>query len=156
MSQPQRDSFRPKRTPARDLSTPQLRALRKELLMVRADVERAELLESYTQLREKVTHFSWLRFLVPSLGKSSGGPLASTLGSLLKQYPVLGSLLSLVIAKPLRSGALSAVRPAIKWIGIAFTAWETYRIWQRLREQTRQPRETAATHSTDTAGDSGG
>lgn len=124
--------------------------------MVRADVERAELLESYTQLRERVAHFSWLRLLVPSLGKSPGGPFASTFGSLLKQYPVLGSLLSLVIAKPLRSGAISAVRPMIKWIGIAFTAWETYRIWQRLREQTRQPRETAATRSADTAADSSG
>lgn len=151
MSQPHHDSFRPKRTPARDLSTPQLRELRKELLIVRADVERAELIESYAQVREKVTHFSWLRFLMPSFGKPRGGPLGVTLGGLLKQYPVLSSLLSLVIAKPLRTGVISTARPLIKWVGIGFTAWEAYRIWQQVRRQIR--REPAATRP---GGDSGG
>lgn len=143
MNQPHLDSFRPKRTPARNLSTPQLRALRKELLIVRADVERAELLESYTQLRERVTHFGWLRFLIPGFGKSRGGQWSATLGGLLKQYPILGSLLSLVIAKPLRSGVASTARPLLKWLGMGFAAWETFRIWQQLRQQLRQqPRPT--------------
>jgi len=143
MSQPHHDSFRPKRAPAKDLSAPQLRALRKELLLVRADVERAELFESYVQVRQGVTHFSWLRFLLPSLrrsrggplGGSFGGPIGATVGGLLKQYPMLSSLLSLVLAKPLRAGVVSTARPLIKWAGIAFTAWEGYRIWQQVRKE---------------------
>lgn len=154
MSQPHLDSFRARRAPAKDLSTPQLRALRKELLLVRAEVERAELLESYSELRETVTHFSWLRFLIPSFGKSGGGALGSTLGGLLKQYPVLSSLVSLVIAKPLRTSVVATARPLIKWIGIGFTAWEAYRIWQQVRQQTRGQRGPATTPSTD-AGSSG-
>jgi hypothetical protein len=146
MSQPHRDSFRPNRAPARDLSTPQLRALRKELLLVRADVERAEIAESYAQLHDKVTHFGWLRQLIPTFGKSRGGPLGATLSGLFKQYPLVGSLLSLVLAKPLRSGLVSGARPLLKWAGIGLTAWEAYRIWQQLRRQLRE--DHAATRST--------
>ena len=44
MSQSRSDTaFRNKRHPSKDLSAPHLRALRKELLLVRADVERVEL-----------------------------------------------------------------------------------------------------------------
>jgi hypothetical protein len=149
MSQPPLDSFRPKPAPAKNLSTPQLRALRKELLIVRADVERAELIESYAHLRETVTHFSWLRFLIPSFGKTRSGPLGTTLSALLKQYPLMGSLASLVLAKPLRSGIVSSARPLIKWVGVGFTAWEAYRIWQQLRQQRRQPHEATAARSAD-------
>jgi hypothetical protein len=116
-----------------------LRALRKELLIVRADVERAEMIESYAHLRETVTHFSWLRFLLPSFGKSRGGPFGAALGNVLKQYPVLGSLLSLVVAKPLGTSVVAAARPLIKWAGIGFTAWEAYRIWRQMREVRREP-----------------
>jgi len=139
MSQPHHDSFRPKRAPAKNLSTPHLRALRKELLIVRAEVERAEMIESYAHLRETVTHFSWLRFLLPSVGKSRAGPFGAALGSVLKQYPVLGSLLSLALAKPLGTGVVAAARPLIKWAGIGFTAWEAYRIWRQMREVPRAP-----------------
>jgi len=142
MNQPHPDSFRHKHAHARNLSTPELRALRKELLIVRADVERAELVESYAQVREKVTHFSWLRMLVPGFGKARSGPLGSVFSGLVKQYPVLGSLLSLVLAKPLRTGVVSTARPLIKWAGIGFTAWEAFRIWQQIRKQVR-PRESA-------------
>lgn len=152
MNRSHQDTFRPKHPPGKDLSTPHLRALRKELLMVRADVERAELLESYTHLRESVTHFSWLRFLMPRFGKSRSGPLGATFGGLIKQYPILGSLLSLVLAKPLRTGVVSTVRPLIKWGGLAFTAWEAYRVFQQIRRQ----REPDAGRPDDTAGDSTG
>lgn len=154
MSQSQPDTaFRPRRPPAQDLSAPQLRALRKELLIVRADVERAELAESVTQVREAVTHFSWLRLLIPGLGKSRGGTRGGTLGagigSLLKQYPLLSSIASLLIAKPLRTRVVSTARPLLKWAGIALTAWEAYRVWQQIREQRAanpdEPKDPATT-----------
>lgn len=144
MSQPHHESFRPKAKPARDLSTPHLRALRKELLIVRADVERAEILESYAHLRQTVTHFRWLKALVPSFGKSRNvGPVGSTLGVLLKQYPLLGSLVSLVLTKPLRSGVAASAKPLVKWGGLGFAAWEAYRIWTRVRQQLHRERQPA-------------
>lgn len=155
MSDPHPDSFRPQRRPARNLSTPHLRALRKELLIVRAEVERAQLAESYAHLRQTVTHFSWLKFLLPTIARRRGGALGSTfaplLGRLMKQYPLVGSLASLVLAKPLREGVASAAKPLLKWAGIGFTAWEAYRIWARARQQVRQQHDPAAARA---AGDS--
>ncbi|MEX3979526.1 DUF3318 domain-containing protein [Paraburkholderia sp. EG287A] len=135
MNQPRPDTaFRPRRGRAHDLSTPQLRALRKELLLVRASVERAEMAEALVDIRATVTNFSWLRFVVPGFGRSGGG-VASGLGSLLKEYPLVSSLISLIVAKPLRTSIVSAARPVIKWGGLAFTAWEAYRVWQQVRRQ---------------------
>ncbi|WP_027817795.1 DUF3318 domain-containing protein [Paraburkholderia bannensis] len=134
-------AFRPTRPHSRDLSTPQMRALRKELLLVRASVERAELAASVIELRETVTHFSWLRFLVPGFGRVAASASGSTsafssgLSSLLKQYPILSSLVSFVVAKPLRDGIASAARPVVKWGGLAFTAYEAWRVWQQIRGQ---------------------
>jgi threonine/homoserine/homoserine lactone efflux protein len=39
------------------------------------------------------------------------------------------------VAKPLRTSIVSAARPVIKWGGLAFTAWEAYRVWQQVRRQ---------------------
>lgn len=149
MSHPHQDTFRPKRPPVKDLSTPHLRTLRKELLILRADVDRAELLESYTHLRESVTRFTWLRFLIPSFGKSRSGPVGATLSGLVKQYPMVGSLLSLVLAKPLRTKVLASARPLLKWAGLGFAGWEAYRVWQQVRRQ----REPGAGGPTGTAAD---
>ncbi|WP_322056861.1 DUF3318 domain-containing protein [Paraburkholderia sp. J63] len=137
MSQPRPDNaFRPARKRTRDLSTPQLRALRKELLIVRASVERAEMAASVVELRHAVTNFSWLRFLVPGFGRAASvGRAGAGLGTLLKQYPLLSSIASLVLAKPLRESVVSAARPVVKWGGLALTAWEAWRIWQQVRRQ---------------------
>ncbi|WP_322107175.1 DUF3318 domain-containing protein [Paraburkholderia sp. J41] len=154
MSQPRLDTtFRQTRPRPHDLSTPQLRALRKELLLVRASVERAEMAEALLEVRTAVTNFSWLRFLVPGFAGSRGGGIGglggmgASLGMLLKQYPILSSLASIVLAKPLRSSIASAARPAIKWGGLAFTAWEAYRVWQQMRRQrdpaSNRPRRNA-------------
>ncbi len=66
------DTFKAqKRTQAHKLSTPHMRALRKELLIARADVERMELRASGADLRHSVKNFSVLKFLVP--GRSERG-----------------------------------------------------------------------------------
>lgn len=144
MSRPQPDTaFRPARPRTHDLSTPQLRALRKELLIVRAGVERAEMATAIVELRETVTRFSWLSFLVPGAGRPHGRGLGAGLGNLLSQYPLLSSLISLIVAKPLGGRVFSAVRPIVKWGGLAFTAWEAWRAWQQMRGQGSESPETA-------------
>lgn len=144
MSQTHSDTaFRNKRHLAKDLSAPHLRALRKELLLVRADVERLELAQATIELRQAVTHFSWLKFVVPGFGgmRVGSGSKASVLnagsiGALLKQYPLISSIASLVLAKPLRATLVAGAKPALKWGGVALTAWEAYRIWQQMKRDS--------------------
>ncbi|HZZ13023.1 MAG TPA: DUF3318 domain-containing protein [Paraburkholderia sp.] len=158
MSQPHSDTaFRNKRHLAKDLSTPHLRALRKELLLVRADVERMELAQATVELRQAVTHFSWLKFIVPGFGgmRVGHGPKASTLnagtvGALLKQYPLISSIASIVLAKPLRSTVAAGAKPALKWGSLGLAAWEAYRIWQQMKNDSNA--RAAARARTDNAG----
>ncbi len=148
MSQSHSDTaFRSKRHPAKDLSAPHLRALRKELLLVRADVERMELAQATIELRQAVTHFSWLKFIVPGfggmrVGKGSKSSFinAGTIGALLKQYPLISSIVSLVLAKPLRATVAAGAKPALKWGGLALAAWEAYRIWQQMKRDSAASR----------------
>lgn len=144
-------AFRSKRPQARDLSAPHLRALRKELLLVRADVERMELAQATVELRQAVTHFSWLKFLVPGFGgmrfgarsgpgsAKGGGMLnASNVGALLKQYPLISSIASLVLAKPLRSTIAAGAKPALKLGSVALVGWEAFRIWQQMKNDPKK------------------
>lgn len=144
-------AFRNKRHPSKDLSAPHLRALRKELLLVRADVERVELAQATLELRQAVTHFSWLKFIIPGFGglRVGKGPKASvlnagTIGALLKQYPFISSIASLLIAKPLRATVVAGAKPALKWGSIALGAWEAFRIWQQMKNESAAARATAA------------
>lgn len=144
MSQIHSDTaFRNKRHQAKDLSAPHLRALRKELLMVRADVERMELAQATIELRQAVTHFSWLKFLVPGFsnlrpGRGSKASFlnAGNIGALLKEYPLISSIASMVLAKPLRATLAAGAKPALKWGGLALAGWEAYRIWQQMKRDS--------------------
>ena len=150
MSQSHSDTaFRNKRHQAKELSAPHLRALRKELLLVRADVERMELAQATVELRQAVTHFSWLKFIVPGFGgmRTGSGPKAhfinaGTIGALLKQYPFVSSIISMLLAKPLRATVVAGAKPALKWGSLGLAAWEAYRIWQQMkRDSTTTTRE---------------
>lgn len=147
-------AFRNQRHPSKDLSAPHLRALRKELLLVRADVERVELAQATFELRQAVTHFSWLRFVIPGFGglRVGKGPKASvlnagTIGALLKQYPLISSIASLLLAKPLRATVVAGAKPALKWGSIALGAWEAFRIWQQMKNESAGARAQAAAAS---------
>lgn len=144
MSQTHSDTaFRNKRHQAKDLSAPHLRALRKELLLVRADVERMELAQATIELRQAVTHFSWLKFILPGfggmrVGKGSKASFlnAGSVGALLKQYPLISSIASIVLAKPLRTTVVAGAKPVLKWGSVGLAAWEAYRIWQQMKRDS--------------------
>ncbi|MDR5804108.1 DUF3318 domain-containing protein [Caballeronia sp. LP006] len=161
------DTFKPpKRDNAKALRTPHMRALRKELLIARADVERMELQQATHDLRTSITHFSFLRFLMPgggtrrtpkrgASGGGIGGILASVssmlggkgsnLGLLFKQYPIIGSVASLVLTKPVRTAVVRGAKPALKWGGLGLVAWEGWRIWQQMKA----PHAEATTEAVD-------
>ncbi|MBB5447862.1 MULTISPECIES: DUF3318 domain-containing protein [unclassified Paraburkholderia] len=148
-------AFRNKRHPSKDLSAPHLRALRKELLLVRADVERVELAQATFELRQAVTHFSWLRFVIPGFGgvRVGKGQKASvlnagTIGALLKQYPLISSIASLLLAKPLRATVVASAKPALKWGSLALGAWEAFRIWQQMKNESAAARAASAASAT--------
>lgn len=144
MSQTHSDTaFRNKRHQAKDLSAPHLRALRKELLLVRADVERMELAQATIELRQAVTHFSWLKFILPGFGGVRVGQgtktsylNAGSIGALLKQYPLISSIASILLAKPLRATVAAGAKPALKWGSLALAGWEGYRIWQQMKRDS--------------------
>ncbi|CAE6694293.1 DUF3318 domain-containing protein [Paraburkholderia haematera] len=144
MSQSHADTaFRNKRYQAKDLSAPHLRALRKELLLVRADVERMELGQATIEFRQAVTHFSWLKFILPGFGgmrmgsgSKAGFLNAGSIGALLKQYPLVSSIASLLLAKPLRATLAASAKPALKWGGLALAGWEAYRIWKQMKNDS--------------------
>jgi hypothetical protein len=161
MSKPDEAFKAPQRNKMQKLRTPHMRALRKELLIARADVERMELRQATADLRSSVTHFSFLRFLMPKRsnrgwnrrGASSGG-IMETLSTLLgggggigvifKQYPIIGSIASLILAKPVRTRVVSGAKPLLKWGGLGFAAWEGWRIYQQMKNpSTETPSEAA-------------
>ncbi|MGF6983084.1 hypothetical protein QFZ99_002561 [Paraburkholderia atlantica] len=151
-------AFRNKRHPSKDLSAPHLRALRKELLLVRADVERVELAQAAFELRQAVTHFSWLKFVIPGfggvrVGKGSKARVlnAGTIGALLKQYPFISSVVSLLLAKPLRATVVRSARPALKWGSLALGAWEAFRIWQQMKNESAAARAATASATAQSA-----
>ncbi|MEX3592379.1 MAG: DUF3318 domain-containing protein [Burkholderia sp.] len=140
MNQPASDDhlFRQPRS-RRKLSATQYRALCKELLILRSDVERFELAQAGGELREALTRFCWLKLLMPgflggSLGKSAKG-LNASLGSLVSQYPRVSSLASVVLAKPVRLLVTRGAGTAIKWSAIVFTVWEAYQIWKGVQRE---------------------
>ena len=165
----QDDTFKArKRANSHSLSTPHMRALRKELLIARADVERMEVMQASTDLRYSVKHFSVLKFLMPGrrTGRkaSGGGGFMSRLGGLsslgalfnnrglgllLKQYPVVSSLTSLLLAKPVRSRLLRSAKPILKWGGLGLLGWEAYRVWQQIKST---PPDASADVSQETVG----
>ncbi len=110
--------------------------------MCAAEVERMELAQATTELRQSITRFSWLKILLPGLGglgRRSNRGVSAGLAGLLREYPLLSSLVSLIVAKPLRSAIAAGARPALKWGGLAFVAWEAWRIWQRVKATPDEP-----------------
>jgi uncharacterized protein DUF3318 len=140
MSQVHSDAaFRRQHKTAKNLSTPQLRALRKELLIVRADVERMELAQATVELRHAIIRFSWLKFILPGFASMRWGTRSAAtkgIGSLLKEYPLLSSIVSLLLARPLRTSVAATAKPVLKWGSLALGVWEAYRVWQQVRRET--------------------
>ncbi|MBN3817028.1 DUF3318 domain-containing protein [Paraburkholderia sp. Se-20369] len=129
------------------LSAVQNRAIRKELLIMRAEVERLELAQAGAEMRQTFSRFRWLKVLVPGLGSGSLGQSArhlnASLGNLINQYPMVSSLASLILAKPVRSLLRASAGPALKWGSLGFAAWEIYRILKESRDDGES--ETAGT-----------
>jgi hypothetical protein len=139
MSQNPTDSaIRSKRHASKDLSAPHLRSVRKEILLLRAEVERAELQQATCDLRRHVSEFSWLKLFMPGIGlkrrSNAGKSVNAVLSELVVQYPLVSSFASFLLAKPLRGAIKAGAKPALKWGGLGLALWEAYRIWRQVKQ----------------------
>ena len=122
----------------------QLRLLRKEILSLRAAVERAEISEAAQELRGKLTRFGWVKWLLPRWAGIPGqwGPL----GNVMKQYPMLSSLASMVISGRIRHLAFRLARPAAKLGLLGLAGWTIWEVSRSIFKQSRGADEDAAAH----------
>lgn len=116
---------------SRHFSPRQLRILRKEMLLLRASVERAEVAQAGCELRRKFSHFGWLKWLAPTwaVGKTELGNLSS----IISKYPMLSSVLSLAMSTSLRHTAVRLVKPAAKLGVVAFAGWSVWKVWRSVQ-----------------------
>ncbi len=108
-------------------------ALRKELLLTRAALERATLVQASTELRAKYKHFGWIKWLFPrqaTFGKISG---------LMRSYPILSAISSLLLV-PTQVVLRGKVKPLIKWGMLGFTAWQGVRLYLTKLTNTNRSR----------------
>ena len=102
-------------------------ALRKELLVMRASIERAELAQQISAIRNPEKTSWWRRSLqlaLPTLLKGNGTSIALTL---LRKLPTLLSASSFFIHKTKHPIILRGLR----WIGIGFGVWQTIKWWRK-------------------------
>lgn len=130
-----------KHSPIKDASTPQMRAVRKELLLLRADVERAEFAQARADLQHTFANFGWLKLLLPGfMGARSRGwgkGINASISDWVTHHPLVSSLGSLLLAKPLRSRLAAGAKPLFKWGVLGFAAWAGYRLWRQIAGDKR-------------------
>src|SRR5580698_2275794 len=102
-------------------------AIRKEILLLRCELERMDLTEATAELRDRFAHFGWLKMLVPRFGARGG---VAGLGSLLKDYPLVSSLASLALTHGPRLKSLRRVKPLLKFGAVVFAGWQAIKLWQ--------------------------
>lgn len=138
-------------SPVRGLSSPQLRAVRKELLLLRAEVERSEFVQARAELHHSLASFGWLKLFVPGFSggrrKAPGKGINATLTDWISGHPLASSLASVVLAKPLRATLAAGAKPLLKWGSLGVAAWAGYRL---LAQMIRHEREPSKTQSDDT------
>jgi hypothetical protein len=102
-------------------------AIRKEILLLRCELERMEIAEASAELRARFAHFGWLKMLVPRFGARGG---IAGFGHLLKDYPLLSSLASLALTQGPKIRSLKRFKPVLKFGAVAFAAWQAVTLWK--------------------------
>ena len=106
--------------------------LRKQMLLMRAAVERVELSQHVLELRRAATVSAIVRNAMPGDRTRS---LASRAFDLIKQYPFLASATSLIASR----FKLPIFKLATKWGGAATVAYKLWGLWQKLQASRRVP-----------------
>lgn len=111
------------------------RVMRKELLLLRAEVERAELVEAGAALQNKFSYFSWLKGFWPLPTTAHAAPIKDIKDFVPRAYTTLKSAVSLlVLLRPILRNA----KPLAKWTTIGVAAWKGVRLWRRIMSSHRR------------------
>ncbi|MCG1042682.1 DUF3318 domain-containing protein [Mycetohabitans sp. B8] len=116
---------------------PKVRAIRKELLLARADLDRLDIADAGQALRQGVSKLSWIRWLMPGIGRFRSLRRLPAIGALLDQHPVLASIASAAFAGPVRRVVIRNAKPLLKWTVVGAAAWQGYKLWKEVRPQRR-------------------
>ncbi|WP_322880603.1 DUF3318 domain-containing protein [Pandoraea sputorum] len=146
---------RPRRPRQSRRSRHELLAIRKEIVLTRIAVERAELIQASHVTRERLRNFRWVRYLLPGgLARFSGlgglGGLANSglkLGGLLERYPLVSSVASIVLTGLSHTPIGRIARRGLKWGSLGVLAWQGIKLWQ----ESTKGSSTQADASTDAA-----
>lgn len=136
--------------PVKNLSSPQLRTVRKELLLLRAEVERSEFVHARLELHHGLSSFGWLKLFVPRFSgrqRAGGKGINATLTDWFSGHPLVSSLASLILAKPLRATLTAGTKPLIKWGSLGAVGWVAYRF---VAQAIHRAHEHSATRPDDT------
>jgi hypothetical protein len=127
----------------RSFTARQRRQLRKEILLLRAALERAEVAEAGAEIRRSFQSLHWLKSLLPAWagGKRPGTGAAGALSGLLSDHPLLASLVSFAVSRSVRRLLARAGGPAAKAGAIALAGWTLWKTWRAVR--------TPASHGAD-------
>ncbi|AJP60155.1 hypothetical protein UC34_24935 (plasmid) [Pandoraea vervacti] len=114
--------------------------MRKEIVLTRIAVERAELIQATHVARERLRNLGWVRYLLPGgfARLSSLNNLANianadlTLAGLLQRYP-LNSVASLALSGLSHTRVGRVVRPILQWGGLGVLVWRGI---QRSQDKT--------------------
>lgn len=118
-----------------------LLAIRKELVLTRIAVERAELIQATHVTRERLRNFRWVRYLLPGgFANLSGlGGLANSglkLGGLLERYPLVSSVASIALTGLSHTPIGRFARRGLKWGSLGVLAWQGLKLWQESKKPT--------------------
>lgn len=116
---------------------------RKELLQMRAAIERLEMGEQLRAVRVEATPGAVWRAVWPRLLGRISGRMGGRLGArlagqdkklylafdLLRRYPIISSVVSVVAAKK----GLGAALRVLKWGGLSWAGYSAYRAWARAK-----------------------
>lgn len=105
--------------------------LRKQMLLMRAAVERIELAQHLDDLRRAATLSAIFRNSMPS---AHARTFAARVVELVKRYPFVTSAASLIAAR----FPLPVLKLAVKWGGIATFCYRLWLLWQKHQSERRR------------------
>jgi len=108
-------------------------ALRKQMLLMRAAVERVELAQQVLDVREAATLSAIFRNALPGDRSRS---LASRALDIVKRYPFVTSAVSIVASR----FKMPIIAFAAKWGGTATIGYKLWELWKKTHGDPRVPR----------------
>ncbi|UDG82341.1 DUF3318 domain-containing protein [Candidatus Vallotia cooleyia] len=114
------------------LSDPRVRAIRKELLLSRAALNRLDIAGAGQALHQSALRLSWIGWLIPGISQFRALRRFPAISALLNEHVVMQSMASAVFSGPVRRAVIRNAKPLLKVIVISLVAWKSYKLWKAV------------------------